>query len=118
MLLKAAILLNWVHIFVPTGVRNSMFWISHILIWTNILFYGIGTVVEIFQCTPREKIWNPLFVGGSCPIDMDKHMLASGVINLISDIIILILPQRIIWGLNVTRQRKIQISVLFAIGLL
>ncbi|KAF2004265.1 hypothetical protein P154DRAFT_485419 [Amniculicola lignicola CBS 123094] len=116
MLLKAAILLSWLRIFVPMGQRNAMFWISHGLIWSNVLFYGIGTAVEIFQCTPREKIWNPLYVGGSCVIEMPMHMRASGVINLISDVIILALPQRVIWSLHISNSRKVGLSFLFAIG--
>ena len=118
MLLKAAILLDWVRIFVVRHQRNVMFWICHGLIWSNVLFYGIGTIVEIFQCTPREKIWNPLFEGGSCPIHMPAHMLASGIINLVSDITILVLPQKIIWKLRISTNKKVGVSLLFAIGIL
>ncbi|KAH8648724.1 hypothetical protein BGZ60DRAFT_570018 [Tricladium varicosporioides] len=95
MLLKVSILLDWLRIFVP----------------------GVGTIVEIFQCNPREKIWNPLFEGGNCPIHMPAHMLASGIINLISDIIILALPQKVIWKLHISRRNKIGVSLLFTIGI-
>ncbi|KAF2877772.1 hypothetical protein BDV95DRAFT_588804 [Massariosphaeria phaeospora] len=115
MLLKAAILLDWIRIFVPHGQRNAMFWISHAMIWSNVLFYGVGTLVELFQCTPREKIWNPL-VEGSCPINMKSHNIASGVINLVSDLIIIGLPQQMIWKMQISRPTKIGISLLFAIG--
>ncbi|KAF2829295.1 hypothetical protein CC86DRAFT_453943 [Ophiobolus disseminans] len=115
MLLKTAILLDWLKIFVPSGQRNAMFWISHIMIWANVLFYGVGTLVEIFQCNPRSKIWNP-FVEGTCPIDMRSHNMAAGVVNLVSDVIILGLPQLVIWKLQMSRASKIGLSLLFAIG--
>lgn len=118
MLLKVSILLNWLRIFAPMHQRNAVFWVAHVLIWSNVLFYGIGTIVEIFQCTPREKIWNPVYRGGSCPIDMAKHMVASLVINWVSDVAILILPQKVIWKLQVSRGQKVGLSLLFAIGLL
>jgi hypothetical protein len=118
MLLKVAILLSWIRLFTPARQRNAMFWISHVLIWSNILFYGIGTIVEIFQCTPREKIWNPVYKGGNCPINMTQHMIASLVINWVSDVVILILPQRVIWKLNISTAQKVGLSLLFAVGLL
>ncbi|KAF2260236.1 hypothetical protein CC78DRAFT_418336, partial [Lojkania enalia] len=122
MLIKVAILLSWIRIFVPMKQRNAFFWVSHALIWSNVLFYGIGTITEIWQCKPREKIWNPFLIaageaGGHCPIDITKHAKASGFINLLSDIIILMLPQKVIWGLNVTRKQKIGMSLLFVVGI-
>ncbi|KAI4910494.1 uncharacterized protein J4E92_010422 [Alternaria infectoria] len=116
MLLKVAILLDWLKIFVPRGQRNAVFWISHVMICANILFYGVGTLVEIFQCSPRTKIWNPL-VEGKCPIDMRSHNMAAGIVNLISDLVILGLPQRVIWQLHMSRASKIGISLLFGIGI-
>ncbi|KAI0165411.1 hypothetical protein GGR52DRAFT_107168 [Hypoxylon sp. FL1284] len=117
MCLKVGILLDWVLIFCPVGTRNAMFWISHIIIWANIAFYGIGTLVELFQCTPREKIWNPLYEGGSCPIDMHAHNFASGIFNIISDLVILAVPQSIIWKLQMTTPKRIGVSLLFMIGM-
>lgn len=118
MLLKVAILLSWLRLFVPMKRNSAMFWALHGLIWTNILFYTVGTFCEIFRCTPREKIWNPVLVGGYCPITSSDHAKGSGFINLVSDIIILIFPQKIIWGLHVNRQQKIGMSLLFVVGFL
>jgi hypothetical protein len=41
-----------------------------------------------------------------------------GSFNLVSDIFILILPQRIIWRLNMSREKKIGIALMFAVGLM
>ncbi|KAI1452812.1 hypothetical protein F4805DRAFT_445932 [Annulohypoxylon moriforme] len=117
MCLKVGILLDWVRIFCPVGTRNFMFWLSHFLIWANIAFYGIGTLVELFQCTPREKIWNPLYEGGSCPINMHAHNFASGMFNIISDLVILAVPQSVIWKIQMTPSKRIGVSLLFTIGI-
>ncbi|KAF2967711.1 hypothetical protein GQX73_g5888 [Xylaria multiplex] len=110
--LKIAILLDWMHTFVPTGTRNYLFWILHTLIWSNAVFYLIGTFIEAFQCPPED-------VGTSrCNIDVAKYNVASGVINVISDLTILIAPHWVIWKLNLSRTRKIGVSVLFVIGAL
>ncbi|GAW19407.1 hypothetical protein ANO14919_088940 [Xylariales sp. No.14919] len=110
--LKIAILLDWMHTFVPTGTRNALFWILHGLIWSNAVFYFIGTFIEGFQCPP-EEVGTP-----KCNIDVAKYNLASGVINVVSDLTILIAPHWVIWRLNLSRARKIGVSVLFVIGAL
>ncbi|KAI1122519.1 hypothetical protein F5Y10DRAFT_72581 [Nemania abortiva] len=110
--LKIAVLLDWIHTFVPTGTRNTLFWILHTLIWSNAIFYLIGTFIEAFQCPP-EDVGTP-----RCNIDVAKYNLASGVINVVSDLTILIAPHWVIWKLNLSRIRKIGVSVLFLIGFL
>ncbi|KAI1076950.1 hypothetical protein F5B20DRAFT_583689 [Whalleya microplaca] len=117
MFLKAAILMDWLQIFVPSGQRNLLFWVLHILVWSNILFFASGTLIELFRCHPREKIWNPFFEGGSCPVDIKANNMASGLINLVSDLAILLAPQWVIWHLNASRSRKIGVSLLFVIGI-
>ncbi|RYP55969.1 hypothetical protein DL770_010862 [Monosporascus sp. CRB-9-2] len=116
--LKITILLDWLRLFVPRGQRNTIFWASHILIWLNAIFYVIGSLIEIFRCTPHEKIWNPFFEGGHCPIDIQAANVPSGAMNLVSDLVILALPQCAIWKLHMTRERKLGISLLFTIGIL
>ncbi|KAI0453910.1 hypothetical protein F5B21DRAFT_525377 [Xylaria acuta] len=110
--LKIAILLDWIHTFVPTGTRNTLFWILHSLIWSNAIFYLVGTFIEAFQCPP-EDVGTP-----KCNIDVAKYNLASGVINVVSDLTILIAPHWVIWKLNLSKVRKIGVSVLFLIGAL
>ncbi|KAI5865996.1 hypothetical protein GGS23DRAFT_363716 [Durotheca rogersii] len=117
MCLKVAILIDWLHIFVPQGRGNTMFWALHILIWCNVIFYMAGNFAEIFRCTPREKIWNVFFEGGSCPVNIAAQNFSAGILNLISDVIILALPQWVIWRLNMSRARKLGLSLLFLIGI-
>jgi len=117
MCIKVAILTNWLRIFVPKGVRNALFWLLHILIWTNVVFYTITTITEVFRCWPREKIWNPWYEGGTCSLDILGQNLAVSVLNFISDTIILAIPQWIIWHLNLPRSQKWGISLLFVIGI-
>lgn len=117
MCIKVAILINWLRIFVPAGQRNATFWVLHSLIWANILFYVIGTLTEIFRCWPRQKIWDPWFEGGSCPINIEGQNISSSVFNLVSDTAILAMPQWIIWKLQMSRSRKWGLSLLFVIGI-
>ncbi|KAI1186347.1 hypothetical protein F5B17DRAFT_366622 [Nemania serpens] len=110
--LKIAILLDWLRTFVPTGTRNTLFWILVGLIVSNAVFYFIGTFIEAFQCPP-EDVNN-----SECPIDVVKYNVASGIINVVSDLTILIAPHWVIWNLNLSKARKMGVSLLFLIGFL
>ncbi|KAI1209623.1 uncharacterized protein F4807DRAFT_84421 [Annulohypoxylon truncatum] len=117
MFLKLAILVDWLHIFVPLGQRNAIFWTIHTLIWCNIIYYVSGTFIEIFRCTPRQKFWDPLFEDGSCPVNIEANNFSSGILNLISNLAILAVPQWVIWNLQMTTAKRAGISFLFLIGI-
>src|SRR5262245_62007108 len=112
MLLKAAILLEWIRLFVPLGQRNAFFWTCHAVMWVNFIFYTACTFLELFGCRPREKLWNRLMPEGKC-INMNILVLASSAVNLPSDIIVLLLPQRRIWTLNLSPRKRLGISALY-----
>ncbi|KAI9651648.1 MAG: hypothetical protein M1831_000551 [Alyxoria varia] len=80
-----------------------------------VLFYTAITLVKIFECTPREKIWL-----GSTPgrcIDFGKLTAVTGSVNIVSDFTILFLPLPLIWRLQMPMRRKIGASAVFATGL-
>lgn len=87
----------------------------HVVIWSNFLFYFIGTIIEIMLCTPREKIWNPLMTTGHC-FNSNAVYMAAGVFNVVSDFSILILPMVTIWRLQMPLRRRLMIMAVFAIG--
>ncbi|KAI1260501.1 hypothetical protein F5Y18DRAFT_405609 [Xylariaceae sp. FL1019] len=113
---KAAILLEWIHIFVPTGTRNAFYWACQCLLWVNVLFYTSTIITANLVCIPFEAIWDKT-ITGKC-IDGKVIEVVSASLNLVSDLIILILPQKVIWTLHMRPQKKVGVSILFAIGLL
>ena len=112
---KLAILLQYKRLFV-VHKHNFVFYGIHVLIWTNLVFYFIETFLEIFACTPREKIWNPL-IPGHC-IGIENNYIAIGAWNVLSDFMILILPMIAIWNLQMANTRKVGVAAVFATGLL
>ena len=116
MLAKIAVLLEWLRVFVPTGSRNAFFWACHITIWINALFYVAVMLVENLNCFPFEKIWDKT-VPGRCVNQQDAGVVASAL-NVASDVLILLLPHRVIWKLQMTRKLKIGVSIVFGVGLL
>ena len=88
-----------------------------ICIWTSLLFYFVVAVFEIFICTPREKIWNPLMTTGHC-FDEKAIFQATGIFNVLSDFAILFLPIPSVWRLKVPLKKKIGIISVFSAGFL
>ncbi|KAI0018893.1 hypothetical protein F4780DRAFT_793907 [Xylariomycetidae sp. FL0641] len=115
--LKAAILLEWLAVFNPKRIRNTFFWTSHVVLWVNVAYYTANFFAINFTCTPHAKIWDKTIQGGSC-IDDGALYFSGAIVNLISDIVIFLIPQRVIWTLNMPTIKKIKASVVFSLGLL
>ncbi|KAI3334677.1 hypothetical protein F4824DRAFT_501658 [Ustulina deusta] len=117
-IVKVAILAEWAHIFVPRGTRNSFWWACHVAIAVVATWGILALILLNVNCTPFEANWNILLPGGFCRFSFPALTLSSAIINFVLDLVPLILPQRIIWSLNMSRSKKIGVSLVFAVGLL
>lgn len=117
-LVKTALLLQYLRLFAPQKTVNPFMWYSaRIIIVVTGIYYIISTFITIFACSPREAIWNPLINNPQC-VDNNTVVLITCLFNIISDIIILLLPARAVWNLRIPTRKKVGIVLLFAIGLL
>ncbi|KAK7908916.1 hypothetical protein PG985_014794 [Apiospora marii] len=115
LLLKITILLQYLRVFVPHGSRNFTFWASHVLLYTNIVYYVAFTFLQIFSCSPREKWWDKTIMEGHC-IDIFAVNVSGAVVCLVSDLAILCIPQGVVTKLNLPRSKIVGLCALFAIG--
>ncbi|KAJ0108407.1 hypothetical protein J7T55_005384 [Diaporthe amygdali] len=118
--IKTAILVEWISIFLPdTGNRrrNAFFWICHFIIWANIIYCVVTIIVYSLSCVPFEYLWNRTIENGYCRMNTAYTSLWSACFLFLTDIIILIIPQRVIWKLNMSRSRKLGVSVVFTFGM-
>ncbi|POS71822.1 hypothetical protein DHEL01_v209784 [Diaporthe helianthi] len=116
LLLKTAIVLEWIRIFVPHRTRNIFYWSSVILVLVNSGFYIASIAITFGNCRPLEKLWH-FWLPGTC-LESRGRDIASGVMNLALDVFILALPQSIIWTLKMDARRKTGVAVAFSTGLL
>ena len=75
------------------------------------------TLVCIFQCTPVKAFWDRNVQGAKC-INLPRFTIASGVLNLLTDVLILCLPGPMVWGLHTTVAQKITLTGIFLLGIL
>ncbi|KAI2473088.1 hypothetical protein F4781DRAFT_261827 [Annulohypoxylon bovei var. microspora] len=115
---KVVILLEWIRIFVPRGTRNFVFWTSHSLIWINLMFCIAIVVAYNLACTPHKYIWNK-FISGNCDrANTGIENLMISVVSLVTDVLTFLIPQKAIWKLHLSTNRKSAISATFAAGIL
>ncbi|PVH93892.1 hypothetical protein DM02DRAFT_540577, partial [Periconia macrospinosa] len=115
--LKLSLTLQVLRFFVAPGARNFTYWMSHGLIWLNALFYVTCTFLLIFACKPEAKQYDPTITEGHC-LDTAAILISTAVLNTISDALMLILPQRVIWDLTMPMKRKVGLSAAFLVAML
>lgn len=113
---KMTILLQLNHIFV-TSRKSIRFYLVQLLIWSNILWYIIAFFLLAFQCSPIARIWNPL-IPGHCIVDFYPLTFVNAILNVVSDIAMLIMPILWAWKLQMGWRRKLGVSLIFASGVL
>ena len=112
---KLSVLLQLHHIFV-VGHRQPLYLIVQVLIWIHLTFYLAFLFVDIFQCIPRRKIWDPTVPGKCIPDDI--ILIAPAAFNIVSDSLLLMLPIVLILQLNMTLKNKVAIVTVFSSGFL
>lgn len=70
----------------------------------------------LFACNPILKLYHH-YLKGSCSINIIAHALTQGVLNIVSDILILIVPIPMVWSLQMSTKHKVGVVGIFATGL-
>ncbi|KAL1856381.1 hypothetical protein Daus18300_010753 [Diaporthe australafricana] len=117
--IKTAILMEWISIFLPnTGNRHNLFfWACHFIIWANIILFVVIIILFSVSCVPFEYLWDRTIEGGYCRVNNNNINLLFASFLFATDMIILLIPQRVIWKLNMSRSRKVGVSFVFAFGI-
>lgn len=111
---KASLLLLYYRLFSPSKRFRLAVRIGAAIIFSQ---WFIFTFATIFQCRPVAAFWNRNIQGAKC-IDLALLSLVSGVLNLLTDVLLLCLPIPMVWGLNTTKAQKITLTGIFLLGTL
>jgi hypothetical protein len=114
---KMAILLQYLRLFAPSRKGHEFMWYgAWATIGATFMVYGFFTFWTMFYCRPRRFIWDKLTPGGKC-YDVNDIIMSQGAFNMVSDVVILLLPSWSLWKLDVPLVRKLWITLMFATGL-
>ena len=69
----------------------------------------------IFACNPIAKSWDVTILEGSC-VDRPALYIATAVLGVATDVILLALPIPMVLGLQMPKMQKVGLLFMFAIG--
>jgi hypothetical protein len=93
-------------------VWGSYVTMSIIVAWT------IGTILAgCLICQPIEFNWDKTIPGGSCG-DQVMSFTISGVINVITDVMVLLLPMHALYHLQMATYKRVTLVTVFGLGIL
>jgi hypothetical protein len=108
---KLSLLTFYLHLSPQKWFRVSV-WIS---IGIVALYTVIITFMMFFNCSPPNKAFNFSVQGGSC-IDAAILYMATAVSNIITDVMLFILPIPMVYQLHMPKLQKAGAIVVFGIG--
>jgi hypothetical protein len=116
LLIKGAIIWEWTHILIRESERNKFFWTCWAMIIANSLLYAAMVIGMNLSCNPRERIWQD-WIPGTC-INISAFNISCTAIILLSNLMMVVLPHRVIWKLPISKRQKIVVSFVFSVGIL
>lgn len=84
-----------------------------------VVAFWIGcTVANLLNCRPLEWTWRNSLDDPRYCFNYNIFWMASGVVEGFLDILIILIPVRLIFGLHLTLARKIALTAVFLLGIL
>ena len=108
--IKLCILLMYKRLF-PTRQFILAVWVLGSVL---VVFFLVTFLMGVFDCDPIRGFWDPT-VTATC-INFETYSIGYAVVNIATDLIILALPIRVVWNLQLPRGQKIALTLIFLLG--
>ncbi|RPA95801.1 hypothetical protein L873DRAFT_1837050 [Choiromyces venosus 120613-1] len=109
---KASLLALYLHLS-PRRTYRSLSYILLVLVVGHIIS---SLTVIIFQCTPVPYLWDKT-MKGRC-IQTKIFYFANAGLNILTDVLIYLLPMPILWGIQLPKRQKVGLCAIFSLGAL
>ena len=108
---KISVLLLYRRIFINPAFGRSVVIVGTLCIaWLFASTFG-----QVFLCSPMSAAWNPNLIFSSKCKDFQAVYYGMSISNLILDLVILCMPPPIIWGLHLSRKKKLMCCGVFCL---
>ncbi|CAO2656176.1 Nn.00g049790.m01.CDS01 [Neocucurbitaria sp. VM-36] len=108
---KLAVVLLYLHILTNKYER----FVAKTLIFVIFATWASFTVAAMFQCMPIAFNWDKTIPGGRC-FNVQFFANSSSVPNIATDLAVLVLPLRTVWGLKISVGRRVGLLLIFLTG--
>ena len=108
---KLAVLALYRRLFPKKSIRI----VIHVLMGVLIALTVSTIVTAVVACRPYAANWNLHMPNAVC-IDKEAFFIWGSIPNIVTDIVMLAVPMRVVWNLQTTTRLKIGLTVTFAIG--
>jgi hypothetical protein len=110
---KLSILLFYCRIFAVPRVR----YVAKLLVVVIFLWCTTVVLSAFLLCRPFALNWDPAIANGHCGNRVLSYIL-TGVLNILTDLLVLCLPMPVIWGLQMRIVTKVGLVAVFGTGFL
>lgn len=112
---STSVKISIVHFLIAIFRSNIRFLRTAYAVIVLVSAFGVSLIlIDVLACRPLSKIWHPL-EPGVC-VKTLPYLIAISSCNMAIDLIILLLPMPMIWGIQMATRRKIELTVIFALG--
>ncbi|MCJ1479222.1 hypothetical protein MMC13_007907 [Lambiella insularis] len=108
--IKLCILLMYRRLFPTRHFTLAVYILGSVLI----LWWIVSFVMGVVNCMPIPGFWNPT-LSARC-INFENYSIGYAVVNISTDLIILTLPIRVVWRLQLPIGQKIGLTFIFLLG--
>ena len=111
-LVRASVLVLYIRIFRTRSFRITCYVVHGI----NVAFFVSTVFSSALICRPLSYSWDKTIPGGKCG-DQKSLDLFIGIVNLLLDICVVVLPMPVLWGLQMAVSKKLMLSGMFGLGI-
>jgi hypothetical protein len=108
---KLLVVLMYLHILTNRYERMAAKVLAGIILATWISY----TIATVFQCSPIAFSWNKTLPMGRC-FNIRAYLNSSSAPNIFTDLVVLLLPLRTVWGLKISTGRRVGLLMIFLMG--
>lgn len=93
--------------------------VTYVVIGLNICYLIVFVLISVFQCRPLAGAW--LHWDGEAIYhcnDINAQGWSSAIINMVLDIIVMLLPLKQLYNLNLSTRKKVYVICMFSLGIL
>lgn len=109
-LTKVSIILFYFHL-LPHQSYRVFLWVMMVIV---ILTGLTCAIAGIFQCEPVARAWNA-DIDGTC-FNQPALFFANGGLNIAEDLVLYILPTKLLWRMNLPLKQRIALVGIFVVG--